>query len=194
MAESSAAEMKLTVIASGTHSDDWPEIELWVNDICHGRHTVQDHSEIDFNICLPARNNCVRIDYVNKTESHTKIIDGCVAADQSLELRAVRFDDILCETWMLTDGRYQPRYFEGYLRSFPDAQACLPSQLIWHFPGSFYLPTMPNEEIFWEWYRDQRNTHMTQYQGKDWHREEKYIGSRDLHQDLTSQLKELINV
>jgi hypothetical protein len=186
--------MKLTVIALGVFSDEWPEIKIWVDDICHGHGLVQGVSEIDFEITLPNPKNCLRIDYVNKKEHHTKIVDGIVVADQSLTLQQIRFDDILCDTWMLTDGLYRPRYFPGFLERCPAAAEVLPSQLIWHFPGSFILPELPTEQCFWDWYRDQRYEHMHQYQGKDWHREEKYIGSREMHRDLLDKIKELIRV
>lgn len=186
--------MKFTVIAKGEHSDEWPEIEVWVNDSCQGRARIEGHSELDFDISLPHGWNNLRLEYTNKQEHHTKTAGGSVIADQVLTLQQVRIDDILCDTWMLTDGHYRPRYFPGFLASSPEAPAHLPSQLIWHFPGTFVFPDLPSEDVFWEWYRDQRYAHLQQYQGKDWHREEKYIGSRDMHQDLVSQIKQLIDV
>jgi hypothetical protein len=186
--------MKLTVIALGVYSDEWPEIEVWVNSTCHGHAQIKGQSEIDFDISLPENRNYVRLEYVNKKEYHTKAVNGSIIADQTLTLEQIRIDDILCDSWMLTDGHYEPRYFEGFLAASPEAAACLPSQLIWHFPGKFLLPVLPAEEEFWSWYRDQRYAHMQQYQGKDWHRQEKYIGSRDMHQDLISQIKQLIDV
>lgn len=186
--------MKLTLTATGVFSESWPQIEIWINDHCYGRVAIEGSREIDFDISLPSQQNCLRIDYVNKMEHHTKIVDGVVVADQSLTLQQIRFDDILCDSWMLTDGHYEPRYFSGFLDSCPEAPNKLPSQLIWHFPGSFVLPALPVEQHFWEWYRDQRYIHMHQYQGKDLHREDMYIGSRHMHQDLLSQIKDLISV
>lgn len=185
--------MKLTVIASGVYSDEWPQIEVWVDDVCHGHAWIKEHSEIDFDICLPRSQNRLMIKYVNKQEHHTKMADGCVIADQHLTLRQIRMDDILCDTWMLTEGHYEPNYFPGFLASSPEAPVYLPSQLIWHFPGMFVLPALPTETWFWDWYRDQRYAHMMQYEGKDWHRQEKYIGSRDMHEDLISQIRNLID-
>lgn len=186
--------MKFTVIATGIHSVEWPEIAVWVNDVCHGRSSVQDLSELHFDISLSNGQNHVCIEYVNKQEHHTRMQDGSVVADQVLTLHKLRIDDILCDTWLLTDGHYEPRYFSGFLAACPMAPNHLPSQLIWHFPGKFVLPVLPREDAFWEWYRDQRYAHMQQYHGKDHHRQEKYLGSREMHQDLISQIRQLIDV
>jgi hypothetical protein len=187
--------MKLTVIARGEFSVEWPILEVVVNNIVVGRHTVKDISEADFDISLEHDVNNVCINYVNKQQHHTQINKNTVVADQSLELIGLRLDDIKLQSWITTQGHYKPRYFEGFLQQNPNAQTLLQSQLIWHFPGSFVLPPWPHKDRFWEWYRQQRRfVHASQFTGAAAIRDEGYIGSLDKHQDLVLDIKKILKI
>lgn len=187
--------MKFTIIASGTHSIDWPIIELVVNGQSCGTAEVQTHCEVDFDINLDRDQNTIELVYVNKQQYHTVFENDRIVSDQSLELKKVRVDDILLDNWFLTQGHYHPAYFAGFLEQFPGADKKLKSQLIWHFPGTFVFETVPNKEKFWHWYRDQRRyVHIKTYADKDGYREENYIGSFDPLDDLVNDIKGIINV
>lgn len=187
--------MKLTVIAQGEHSQEWPEIAVWENGQLRGRACVQDRCEIDFDILLDQDQNHILIDYCNKRPEHTVMQEGRIVQDQMMQLLDIRIDDILCASWIITDGYYQPRYFQGYLEQYPDAPLELRSQLIWHFPGSFVLGPWPRQALFWDWYRDQRDAvHARSDPGRNQHREERYRGSREMHHDLVQQIRGLIDV
>ena len=187
--------MKLTIIAKGTHSVEWPEVELWVNNRLCGKGTVEEHTELDFEFELDRKENFISIHYINKQEHHTVHHNNVIISDQSLTLIGIRFDDILLNNWIITEGYYYPDYFEGFKKQVSDAPKKLHSQLIWHFPGKFELPILPHKNNFWHWYRDQRRyIHTETHKGKDDYRDEAYICSLTNHQDLINQIKKLINV
>jgi hypothetical protein len=187
--------MKLTVIAKGTYSVKWPVIEIFVNDQHAGSAEVQDLSELDFDITLDQEQNYIRIHYSNKEEHHTVIDRGKIISDQSVELLQIRLDDILLATWVLTEAHYEPEYFAGFRLSNPEAPVQLKSQLIWHFPGNFILPAVPEQSKFWFWYRDQRRfIHIKQYSDKDGYREENYIGSLDPLTDLIQEIENVLDI
>ena len=187
--------MKLTVIARGTHSVEWPIIQVWVNDCLCGQGVVKEYSEFDFDVNLDQEHNYIRIAYANKQEHHTVVENNTIVSDQSLELLQVRLDDILLDSWFLTEGHYEPDYFEGFKLANASAPTALKSQLIWHFPGNFVLPAVPHKSKFWFWYRDQRRfIHIKKYSDKDGYREENYIGSLDPLADLIQEIKNVINL
>jgi|688.fasta_scaffold909270_2 hypothetical protein len=189
--------MKFTVIAKGTKSSEYPRLRLLVNGKVCGETEVVDWCEHNFDIYLDQdNNNFIELEYFNKNENHTVIRDGQIVSDQILELQSVRLDDILLDSWFITEGCYCPRYFEGFKRQVPDAPASIKSQLIWHFPGSFQFAPVPNESKFWFWYRDQRRqVHSAQFSSvKDQLRDEAYVGSLDPCQDLIQEIKHIINV
>lgn len=88
--------MKLTMIAQGTYSDEWPELEVFVNGDSCGRQRVEDLAELDFEIQLDRSSNTVEIHYVNKQEHHTKVEDGQVVVDQCVELEASK---LICQIY-----------------------------------------------------------------------------------------------
>ena len=187
--------MKLTVIAQGTYSIAWPVIEVFVNDCSVGSAKVQELSELDFDIVLDQEQNYIRIHYTNKEEHHTVVDNDEIVSDQSVELLQVRLDDILLDTWFLTETHYVPDYFAGFRLSNPLAPKQLKSQLIWHFPGTLMLPPVPGKDKFWFWYRDQRRfIHIKQYSDKDGYREENYIGSLDPLTDLIKEIKNVLDI
>lgn len=187
--------MKFTVIAKGCHSVEWPMIDVYVNDTHVGSAEIHDLSEIDFDLALDQEHNCIRIHYSNKEEHHTVVDNNAIVSDQSLEILQVRLDDILLDDWFLTEGHYAPDYFEGFRLSTPTAPTTLKSQLIWHFPGNFVFPTVPEESKFWFWYRDQRRiVHTKAYSEKDGYREENYVGSLDPLTDLIKEIKHVIDI
>jgi len=135
----------------------WPKIFILVNNyqINTFEITSKDTSAsvtVDFS---HAPNN-ISIGYYNKYESETVLEDGEIVRDQSLELLSVYADDILLEPWFWTDHYYYPSYFQGYLKSNPDAPATQRSQLVWHFPGRYMIMNLPNSRDFWAWYQEQR--------------------------------------
>ena len=187
--------MKLTVIAQGTHSIEWPIIEVVVNDCSVGSYKVQELSELNFDLALDQEQNYICIHYTNKEEHHTVVDNGKIVSDQSVKLLQVRLDDILLDTWFLTEAHYEPDYFAGFQLSNPSAPTQLKSQLIWHFPGTFVLPMVPAQDKFWFWYRDQRRfIHSKQYSDKDGYREENYIGSLDPLTDLIQEIKNVLDI
>jgi hypothetical protein len=187
--------MKLTIIAEGVHSIDWPEISISVNNQVVGTGVVNEYSELDFEFELNQVENQVCIHYINKKEHHTVQHNNVIISDQSLTLTGIRVNDILLNNWIITEGYYYPDYFEGFKEQVPDAPKKLHSQLIWHFPGKFALPVLPHKNNFWHWYRNQRrHVHAETHKGKDDYRDEAYIGSLNNHQDLINQIKKLINV
>jgi hypothetical protein len=186
--------MKFTIIAKGTHSIEWPKFELYVNAKCQGSSEVIDICELDFDIDLGREQNFIEICYSNKSQHHTVLQDGQVIQDQCLELLQVRIDDILCNSWVLTEGYYHPRYFTGFLESFPDAPTRSKSQLIWHFPGTFRFPPFPRSDQFWHWYCQQRReVHIQSFQGKNQHRMLNYRGELDPCQDLIEDIQKIID-
>ena len=135
----------------------WPRIFILVNN--YQINTFEINSKdtsasvtVDFD---RAPNN-ISIGYFNKYESETVIEDGKIVRDQSLELLSVHADDILLEPWFWTDHYYYPSYFQGYLKSNPDAPKEQRSQLVWHFPGRYMIMNLPNSQDFWSWYQEQR--------------------------------------
>lgn len=187
--------MKFTVIARGTHSVEWPRLEVFVNNKSVGEQEVQEHSELDFDVTLDQELNYIKIHYNNKEQHHTVVDNGTIVSDQTVELLQVRLDDILLDTWFLTEGHYAPDYFEGFKLQYADAPDQLKSQLIWHFPGNFVLPAIPTEDKFWFWYRDQRRfIHTKTYSDKDGYREENYAGSLDPLTDLIQEIKNVIDI
>lgn len=188
--------MKLTVIAQGWHSDEWPLLSITVNNKEYCQKEIQNLTEFDIDINLLEENNSVSINYINKQEHHTKFENNSIVSDQYVEIKALRLDDILLDSWVLTEGTFYPNYFDGFLQQCPDAATNIRSQLIWHFPGKFILPALPSESNFWLWYRHQRrNIHVTHYsQGNSAYREEAYIGSLDSHKDIVEEIKKIINV
>ena len=135
----------------------WPKIFILVNnvqidtfEITHQRPSAS--VSVDFNQ-VP---NNISIGYYNKYESETVLEHGKIVRDQSLELLSVYADDILLEPWFWTDHYYYPSYFQGYLRTNPDAPREQRSQLVWHFPGRYMIMNLPNSKNFWPWYQEQR--------------------------------------
>jgi hypothetical protein len=96
---------------------------------------------------------------------------------------------------VLTEAHYEPEYFAGFRLSNPEAPGQIKSQLIWHFPGNFILPVIPEQSKFWFWYRDQRRfIHIKQYSDKDGYREENYIGSLDPLTDLIQEIENVLDI
>ena len=58
--------MKFTIIAKGTHSVEWPVIEVFVNGKSVGATEVKELGEINFDIALDQEQNNIRIHYSNK--------------------------------------------------------------------------------------------------------------------------------
>jgi len=187
--------MKLTVIAKGSHSVEWPKLEVFVNGRSCGCQEITDLQEYNFDVSFDQDQNYIQFHYINKQEHHTVTKDGKIISDQNLEILKLRIDDILLDSWFLTEGYYVPDYFPGFRSNFPLEPSTLKSQLIWHFPGFYDFPAVPKEDQFWFWYRDQRRyVHVQQYKDKDNDRNENYTGSLDPLTDLIAEIKNIINV
>jgi hypothetical protein len=189
--------LTFTLTFQPVFSVEWPAVQVYVNDQLIADQVLDQHNACcSFLADLSKQQNQLRIHYYNKSQSHTVVNStGVIDSDQCLELTKVHVNDILLGSWMLTEGHYCPDYFAGFLSQVPDAPKKLKSQLIWHFPGNFYFSSLPNNETFWYWYRDQRRyIHVRTHQGKDDYRDEAYIGSLESQQDLVDEIKRLINV
>lgn len=191
-----ATPLKFTLMFCPTHSVEWPSVRIFLNNQLVVDQVIDQKNTCSFVADLLKEENQLQLHYHNKCEAHTIINSaGVIDSDQFLELTAVYVNDILLDSWLLTEGCYFPDYFKGFLLQIPDAAVKLKSQLIWHFPGNFYFPILPNNEKFWWWYRNQRrHVHATTHNGKDDYRDEAYIGSLNNHQDLINQIKKLIDV
>jgi hypothetical protein len=175
---------------------DWPAVRVYVNDQLVADQEINQINTCTFDATLSQLQNKIRVHYYNKSQNHTVTsINGKIESDQYLEVTKVHVNNILLGAWVLTEGYYCPDYFDGFIKQQPDAPAKLQSQLIWHFPGNFYFPDLPDNKMFWWWYRDQRRyIHVQAHNGKDDYRDETYIGSLESHQDLIDEIKQLINV
>ena len=187
--------MKLTVVALGTHSFEWPIIEVQVNGLTCGTCEIKDTTEANFEIDLNQDQNVIEIHYVNKQQCHTVFDNDMIVQDQSLTLKKILINDILLDTWFLTQGHYCPNYFAGFLQQCPNAARKIQSQLIWHFPGKFVFEPVPAYDQFWFWYRDQRRyVHVKKFDDKGNYRNEGYIGSFDPLITLVNNIQRYINV
>ena len=109
--------MKLTLYCTPHFCGQWPVIKVILNNKeINTFQVTKEHPNITVNLKLEEQNN-LKINYFNKKEKHTAYKDGAILQDQYLSLDCIRIDDILVETWLLTDGYYEPDYFPGYLKS-----------------------------------------------------------------------------
>lgn len=172
---------------------EWPMIAIYVNDRHLGEYKIVGTSLIDVVVpqhALTGR-NYLQIKYINKTQQHTAVKDGVIVEDQSIELHRCWVDDILCEPWFLTEGHWYPRYFPGFLESFPDVDIKIKSQLIWHFPGDYeiFFP-----ENFWHWYCFERRKYAPKANtDKDTERWENYSGNFERHRDVINEIRKLLD-
>jgi hypothetical protein len=135
----------------------WPKIFILVNNVQIDTFEItRQNPSVSVTVDFNRSPNNISIGYFNKYESETVVEDGKIVRDQSLELLSVYADDILLEPWFWTEHYYYPSYFQGYLRSNPDALDTQRSQLIWHFPGRYMIKDLPNSRDFWSWYQEQR--------------------------------------
>ena len=188
--------LTFTLMFCPTFSVEWPAIRVYLNDQLLVDQPIDQNNTCSFVAELSQDQNQLRLHYYNKSEAHTIINSaGAIESDQFLELTKIYVNDILLGSWLLTEGYYFPDYFKGFLLQVPDAPSQLKSQLIWHFPGIFCFPSLPNNEKFWWWYRNQRRyVHTKTHQGKDDYRDEAYVGSLESHQELIDEIKKIINV
>jgi hypothetical protein len=187
--------MKFTILAKGYGSDTYPKIALYENNKHVGSSVVKDFCEINFDIALDENFNCLVIDYYNKLENQTKVVNGEIVEDQYIEFVGIRLNDILLNSWALTESDYYPRYFHGFLTQYPNSPTKIRSQLICHFPGKIELQPFPNKNTFWEWYYQQRRyVYVEQLSDQDRVHNELYAGSTELLNDLINEIKTIINV
>lgn len=180
---------------SSTHCVEWPKIKV----IHNGKiisDIVCDGDKFNFDI-IPEEKNVIALNWYNKTQRHTKAVEGKIFQDQTFKMGILRADGILLENWFFTDGYYEPRYFKGYVeahkqnRTNTPLETRLPSQNVWHFPGIYYLKEWQGD--FWDWYYDTKiGKEVVQFTDKDPERIAKYRGTLDPCTDLVGKLKELI--
>jgi len=167
----------------------WPSVYVTGMNNEHGPFTIENalqHVEIDLEV-----DKSVCIKYV-KNQSETVMQDNAIVADQALQLRRCWVDDVLMESWFLTESCYHPRYFSGFLDQYPDSASEIKSQLVWHFPGEFIIKF---EMPFWDWYHQQRqHYHRFNNIDKDQERWENYTGSYQAHADLVNEIYEMLHV
>lgn len=185
--------MKLTLYCTPHFCGQWPVIKVILNNKeINTFQVTEENPNITVNLKLEEQNN-LKINYFNKKEKHTAYKDGAILQDQYLSLDCIRIDDILVETWLLTEGYYEPDYFPGYLKSTHNQKldTKLKSQLIWHFPGTFSFPTFTKN--FWDWYYVNKiQKEVVKFTDKDPERIFKYRGSLDPCTEIVKKLKELI--
>jgi hypothetical protein len=186
--------MKFNIEFFAEAGNCWPEISVSINDV-HVKNFVinQKCCVIEFYSDLNSVKNTLELYYFNKTQDETIIsTTGEITKDQSLRLNRIWVDDVLMQTWFLTDGQYVPEYFDGFLSQFPNSPKILKSQLNWHFPGKYNINF---SNPFWPWYSNNRKHHSKKINvDKDQERWENYSGSFNSHQDLVNEIYNLINV
>ena len=178
-----------------TYCIEWPKIKV----IHNGQQvldTVCDCKNFSFDVDEQDENR-LELFWYNKTQKHTKSINGEIVSDQTFELGLIRVDSILIEDWFITDGYYVPSYFKGFVEQHKDKRANfplqekLPSQMIWHFPGTYFLKEWQGN--WWDWYYDTKiQKEVVNFTDKDPERIAKYRGTLDPCTDLVNKLKELI--
>lgn len=178
-----------------TYCVEWPKIKV----IHNGREIMDvdcNNNSFSFDIDQQQQNK-LELFWYNKTQRHTQSSNGKIIKDQIFELGIVRVDGILIEDWFTTDGYYKPNYFKGYLEqhknnrtNFP-LEEKLPSQNIWHFPGTYYFKEWTGN--WWDWYYETKiPKEVVKFTDKDPERIAKYRGTLDPCTDLVDKLKELI--
>ena len=180
---------------TATHCIEWPKIK-----VAHNGDTVADivcdNDRFTFSLDQ-AEQNKIELHWYNKTQRHTKTQGGEIVEDQSFKMGLIRVDGILIESWFFNDGHYEPKYFKGFIENhqksrtnFP-LEEKLPSQNIWHFPGTYFLKEWKGD--FWNWYYDTKiDKEVVKFMDKDPERIAKYRGTLDPCTDLVNKLKELI--
>jgi hypothetical protein len=186
--------MKFNIEFFAKAGNHWPEISVSINNM-HVENFVIDKEccIIEFCFDLDSVTNTLELYYFNKTQDETIMsTTGEIAKDQSLQLNRIWVDDVLMQSWFLTNGEYAPEYFEGFLSQFPDSPKIQKSQLTWHFPGKY---TINFSNPFWPWYSNNRKHYSKKINvDKDQERWENYSGSFESHQDLVDEIYNLINV
>lgn len=168
----------------------WPEISISLGQQTVSNLIIADRNIFDITFDSDP-GNVLKIFY-HKTESETIVEHGEIVKDQSLKLNRIWVDDVLMESWFITEGCYYPNYFAGIRERFPDWPSQLPSQTIWHFPGLYEINFAAP---FWPWYHKQRKKFSeVQHSEKDNERWENWSGSSDSHSDLVKEIYRLLNV
>jgi hypothetical protein len=167
----------------------WPTVSVAYGDQLYNNLVVQDQTPIEISFSNSATD--LKIFY-HKTPNETVVENEKIVKDQCLQLNRVWVDDVLMEPWFVTEGCYFPEYFAGIKEQFPDWPQELPSQLIWHFPGTYKIRL---GHPFWPWYSQQRKKFSgIQHTDKDNERWENWSGSHNAHQDLVQEIYRLLNV
>jgi hypothetical protein len=133
------------------------------------------------------------LDFYSKKEADTIVdSDGKIIKDTQWRITKIWCDQILLESWFMHSCLYEPRYFTGFLKMFPEAPLQIHSPYQFNFPGNLSWYWSP--EIFWEWYRIERTNHVhLENMDIDLHRWEKFVGSPELYPELVAEIKELIH-
>lgn len=133
------------------------------------------------------------VDFYNKTENDTIVSDdGTIIKDTEFRITDIWCDDILLERWVLNDAIYYPRYFNGFLKNFPDAPLGISSPYQFNFPGLIKWTWDP---LFWDWYfYEKTNREVIHHLDKDPDRVWKFRGSLDKCDDLVDKIKNLLSL
>jgi len=185
--------IKFQITYKSSFCYQWPKIKIY-NNGNFIKEVECNNEKFEFTF-VPAEKNNLVLDWFNKSEKHTKIQNGKIVEDQSIEILNLRIDDIQVESWMLTDTHYEPRYFRGFIKQHQDKnivlETKLKSQLIWHFPGKFVFQEFPQN--FWDFYfQKKQDKEVINFLDKDPDRIHKFRGSLDPCLDIVLQLKKLI--
>lgn len=155
-----ANQLKISFCFDGYVTTEAPKIKIYHNSNLLIDTNINGQNQwVDVDIELESVNG-LTVDFYNKRPDHTTVdAQGNIVNDMWIDLKHIRFDDILIQPWFLNDGWYEPRYFDDFLKNYPNQPSKLPSQRIWHFPGIYY--TGQFLENFWAWYHHERTARTT---------------------------------
>jgi hypothetical protein len=187
--------LKFEITYKSSFCVQWPRIQALHNGVIK-KDILCDQSKFLFEI-EPQDNNNLTLQWVNKSEKHTKTYGGKIVQDQTFELLNIRIDGMQIEEWFWTDTYYTPRYFHGFLKQYKEQRRNehlaekIKSQLVWHFPGTFTFTPFPLD--FWGWYfKLKQDKEVIKFLDKDPDRVHKFRGSLDPCFDLVNDINKFL--
>lgn len=175
-----------TLLTHATSGRTSPQIK--VGDVVYIIPDGVNHIKIKNNIL-----DSLTIDFFSKTESDT-IVDssGVIVADSEWRIESIWCDDIKLEPWFRNSAVYHPRYFEGFLRQFPDSMSEIIAPYQFNFPGTVVWSWQGD---FWEWYFHQKNNReVIHFLDKDPDRVWKFRGSIDDCSDVVKDIRHFLKL
>lgn len=148
---------------------------------------------ISYNSFLINDTGSLVLDFFNKTEDDTITDDnGNIIKDTEFRITDIWVNDIKLESWVLTNAVYKPRYFSGFLKEHPNADAKILSPFQFNFPG---IIEWEWESPFWDWYFIEKNKNeVINFLDKDQDRVWKFRGSLDPCNDIINDIKKILGI